>query len=323
MNRPAHVLLFQTAPDACDGRGLRMFGLTYVGAFVFAALFSYPVYLAFQSIGAGFPEETFRGWLAEQKLYRISDRLRLVAALLGTIWLIGYAGLWGNFGFSGSARIRTFFRWMVLGVAMLAIPVGLQLLTGESALKPHLDGAGMAAVVAGAVATALIVSFLEESVFRGMLLRLFATALRTWPAIFFSALVFAAVHFKSVRWMRDIEPSWFASFQLSGASFFAPVLTFDLVLFTNLLLVGMVLNLLFWRSGNLIACFGLHAGWVLAQRTAVGLFESRETPWSPLFGSPLVTDGALAVLLVGALTVLLAVNPSRLRPGLIEVKGSA
>jgi len=220
--------------------------------------------------------------------------------------------------------MRSFLAWLVLGIGMLAIPLGLQLLTGESVLKPDLDGARVVGVIAGAIATAVIVSFLEESIFRGMLLRLFATALRPWPAIFFSALVFAAVHFKSVRWMRDIEPSWLASLKLSGASFLAPVLTFDLVLLTNLLLVGLVLNLLFWRSGNLIACFGLHAGWVLAQRIAVGLFEGRETPWSPLLGSPLVTDGALAIILVGGLALILWCDsvgrPLRLR--LAEVKGA-
>ncbi len=305
MHRPPHLLLFQTTSQTFDRRGLWLFVLTYLGAFFLAGLLAYPVYLGFQALGSGADPDTFRGWLARQGIHRIADRIRLLAAAAGTLWLIGYAGLWGCFGWKWQGESRRILLWAGAGVVMLIPPIALQLLSGQSALRVDPELGKLLGILGGAILTAVVVSFLEESIFRGMLLRLFATALRSWPALLLSAVVFSAVHFKSVRWMGTVDPSFLSAVKVAGAGFLAPVLTFDLILFLNLFLVGFALSLLFWKTGNLMACFGLHVGWVIAQRSSVGLFESRLSEPGLFLGSPLVTDGLLGLAMLTGFSVWL------------------
>jgi uncharacterized protein len=120
-------------------------------------------------------------------------------------------------------------------------------------------------VVRKAVPTALIVSVVEELLFRGVLLGIFLRAMRPAPAIALLSFLFAFVHF--------LEPAPFskvpdpeasnAGFILLGQIFsrFADPLNL-ISRFSLLAAVGVVLGYARYRTASLWLPLGLHIGWV-------------------------------------------------------------
>ncbi len=75
--------------------------------------------------------------------------------------------------------------------------------------------------------------------------------------------------------------------------------------FLNLLLAGIVLNLVFWQRLSLWPCIGLHAGWVLFRQTYAKASEVQAGPWSWLMGTGKVIDGLLPAVIMAAVILWL------------------
>jgi hypothetical protein len=158
----------------------------------------------------------------------------------------------------------------------------------------------------GAAGTAVIVSVLEEILFRGAL---FGSLRKVWNwkfALIVSSMIYAIVHFFAraeaagpITWTSGLEllPQMLRGFgdvQALVPGFF------------NLTLAGILLGLAYQRTGNLYFSIGLHAGWIFWLKSYG--FLTTETPGAnPWFwGTPKMTDGWLAlVALAAGLMVLL------------------
>jgi membrane protease YdiL (CAAX protease family) len=120
-------------------------------------------------------------------------------------------------------------------------------------------------VVRSAMGPAVVVSIIEEIVFRGVLLGLFMRAMRAWPAILSVSLLFAFVHFLQPRSgvvVPDPE-SPTAGLWLIGQIFMRFTQPLDLIAgFATLTAVGAVLAYARWRTASLWLPVGLHAGWI-------------------------------------------------------------
>ncbi|MCC5805288.1 MAG: CPBP family intramembrane metalloprotease [Opitutales bacterium] len=297
--RDERFLLFGTPPDRFDWHGVGWFALLFAAAFAVGAVVAPPLYAGVIWLGAGAEAGTLLHYLAGKQLDVYVDRVRLLFALGATLWLIGYCRLWGRFGFVWDRRGAVeFMCWFGVGAAMLAAMTGLQWIF----LGPEwAAGAGpdrLARTVTGALATALAVGFLEEAIFRGMVFRMFYTAVRPAAAVVLSALVFAAVHFKGVSFDPEAELQWWSGFAVAWQSFLAVVYTFEFFPFVNLFLAGVALNLLFVRTGGLMACVGLHAGWVVVRQTwakSVSLESEAGVFW---LGGRGVVDGVVPVFIL-------------------------
>ncbi len=297
--RDERFLLFGTPPDRFDWRGVGWFAALYVGAFAVAAVVAPPVYAGVLWLGDGAAAGTLLHYLSGKDLDDYVDRVRLLFALGATLWLIGYCRLWGRFGFAWDRRgAAEFGVWFGVGAAMLAAMAALQWVF----LAPEwAAGSGperLARIAAGALATALVVGILEEAIFRGMVFRMFYTAVRSSAAVVLSALVFAAVHFKGVSLDADFEVRWWSGFAVAWQSFLAVYYTFEFFPFVNLFLAGAALNLLFLRTGGLMACVGLHAGWVVVRQTWAGNVSLESGAGAFWLGGRGVVDGVVPVFIL-------------------------
>lgn len=120
-------------------------------------------------------------------------------------------------------------------------------------------------VVRSAAGPALVVSMIEEIIFRGMLLGLFLRAMRPWAAIFSVSMLFAFVHFlqPGAGVVVPDPESPTAGLWLVGQILMRFTHPQDLIAgFATLTAVGTVLAYARWRTASLWLSVGLHAGWI-------------------------------------------------------------
>lgn len=304
--RSPEFLLFSTDPARYDYRGLLAFVGVYLAAFVAAGLLAYPINLWVLQLAAKPDAAEVWLYLAEKPLDRYVDRIRLLATALVLLWLIRRCELWGQFGFRWrNERWKQLFSGFGWGVAMFLPMIGLQWIFLDLQVSWP-SAASMAGWLFSLLVGALLLSWLEEAIFRGMLLRMFYTAMRPWPALLGSAFVFAIVHFKKVPWDSEAAVHLGTSLLIAFKGVFSFVYTFDFFHFSNLLLAGILLNLLFLRSGNLLMCLGLHAGWVWMRGIWRDVAEIGEQPGRFWLGGQGIVDGVVPIaVLVAAILITL------------------
>ncbi len=311
-------LLFGLNGAQTSVRGVLLLVLVYFGSLVVAAILAPPIYFFVQWLA---PDS----YLAGKSFADYFDRLRWLPVLIGLPLLIRVCGLW-SLDRLGLAFYREDRGWMlrgfVAGVFMLAAVMAPQLYFSPVAWKPETLGA-VVTILGLSLLGAVLVSLLEEIVFRGLILRIFYTATRlVGVAVLISALFFAYTHFKlpGEVWAGfDGEVGWTTGFWVAGWTVIGIGVNFDWIPFANLTVLGLILALLFLRSGRLATCIGLHAGLVfvlLSYRRMVDILpfapEVHDLRW--FWGSDKIIDGVWTlILLVLVLSTLLRQNAVGLR----------
>lgn len=284
--------------------GLRWFLLIYFGAFAVSAVLTPLVFLPLREAWLTNPE-ALPAWLAPltsrlepSDFPRWFDRLRwlpVVAALPFLLRMTGLASLRG-LGFRGSPGLAG--RAFVVAVLMF-LPVAL---IQEIGFGTELRGTRFIFVTGEmlfqALLGALVISLLEETIFRGLILRVFTQAMKPWLAIGLSALFFALVHFKRVDWPVGQEVNWFSGVWAAEAILLAPLHSLKPLVFLNLLAAGILLNLVMIKWRSLWPCVGLHAGWVCYRQLHREFFPEPAVV-NPIIGGPALIDGLLALLVLG------------------------
>lgn len=211
----------------------------------------------------------------------------------------------------GEEDRRDFFSGFVLAVASMALLAVVMYFAG--ALTPGLSDPLYAIVRSSAKAlmTALIVAFLEEIFFRGILFKGLMEDYGAAVAFIGANLLYAASHF--FKPPEDFMPAGFDP--LAGLRFLvlclAPYLDTATTVpgLIGLFVIGAVLSYALLRTGSLYLPIGLHAGWVFAIKTLslYGDFTREGLGW--LFGAkPKLVSGVVTwagILLVGAVVWLM------------------
>jgi uncharacterized protein len=203
--------------------------------------------------------------LGEFGFEKYFDRSVLVAAL-ALLWPAVRSlrvRSWNELGLQPDAR-----RWRHLGAGFFASFIIMLLLGGvllwlkvcKMKSDPQWDGLWQ---IAG---SAVVVSVLEEALFRGVILGLLRRTLYDGMAVVLSSGLYAIVHFLKPQEnaVSDGAVLWWSGFvALKGVfwQFGEPVLL--LAGFMTLFLVGWVLALATLRTRSLWMAIGLHAGWIL------------------------------------------------------------
>lgn len=303
----ANLKLFGLSEEQYSYRGLFWFAAVYLGAFLLAGLLAPPLYFLFGWLAERAGDDSLWAYLYSKPFDRYVDRVRMLATAGAVLWLIRYCRLWGRFGFDWSRHgwLQFVFAFAA-GVLMLALMLPLQVLVLDLEWQLPSSSAAVVRAIVVAMLAALLLSWLEEAIFRGMLLRIFWTAFARVAAVVISSFVFAIVHFKRVPWDRDAEVGIGSGLEVAAMGVFSFVYTFEFFHFVNLFLAGVLLSMVFIRTGNLAACMGLHAGWV----TVRGLWgdwvtvgDSSATFW---VGSRGVVDGVLPVFILAAVILVYA-----------------
>lgn len=248
--------------------------LVRLGAAVFATLIAAPV--------AG-------ALLAGVPFHRVMSRTFMVCVALaflpGAGPPRGWPGKMRGLGLSGPDRAKRFAAGFAVSVLLLAVLLTISYLTGGRRAAPSC-GSEWPRHLAGALATGLIVSLIEEIACRGYLLTRLGGAA--------SALLYAIVHY--VRPLRGSAP----------AGDYDPLLAVrrlpemfgafgDLRNVTlgigALFLFGLALNLMRRRTGTLYLGIGVHAGLVAGIDLSRRFLDpmAAGSPW--IHGGPRLYDG--------------------------------
>ncbi|MEP6821551.1 MAG: CPBP family intramembrane glutamic endopeptidase [Chthoniobacterales bacterium] len=130
--------------------------------------------------------------------------------------------------------------------------------------------------------SALVVPFLEEPIFRGLILGVLLRSSPVWAAMFGTSAIFSILHFLKAPEHTSTVVTWSSGFVSIGNSFTQfqqPMLV--LAGFTTLFLLGWILADARIRTHSLWLPIGLHAGWIFASalfnRVARQQFEA--LPW--------------------------------------------
>ncbi len=304
--RDRSFLLFGLEEKEYSWRGVWLLILVYVGAIIFASIFSPFVYWGIQFWADTAPNR-LNTYLAEKDFPRYFDRLRWLPVILLLPWLLKRCRLF-SFQKLGFESIRNpgmggrTLRWIVFGAGLILIAAAGQGMVLGLDTEPELTALKALQILLATLASALLIGVIEEAVFRGMILRMFYTALKPIPAVILSSLFFASVHFKKIPqevWNDDSAAVTMGSgFFVGFWTLFSVVQTFEFVRFLNLFLFGTILCLLFLRTGSLWPCVGFHGGVVFA-RSLYGKYFNLETgSTNPFWGSGILLDGYFASILL-------------------------
>jgi len=294
-------------------KGLWLFFGVYLGATLFAALLTPPVYLFAQFLNETFATETTK-WLVGKGVDTFYDRLRWIPIVVGLPWVLGKCGLlsFKNLGLSFDAdNPQKFFKFFATGAGVALLVFALQFFYAGAGVK---DGVGFGAVAGAMLAGlfgALILGFLEELVFRALIMRSFYTAFGALSAVILSSLFFAYKHFKvpSDVWQNipggEHAASWDTGFFVAYYDTIGVFINFNPLVFFTLFALGVLLCLMYLYTRSLGAPIAFHAGavWVIA------IFRKLFTPGPAahelrdIFGGKALTDGyvplaALCVLCI-------------------------
>ncbi|MGA2052972.1 MAG: CPBP family intramembrane glutamic endopeptidase [Opitutales bacterium] len=307
--------MFGLGTGATSWRGAGVLAMVFFGSLAFAAVLTPFLYWVVQWWNAQAPTETTK-WLLGKGIDVYFDRLRWVPILAGLPWMMTVCHLW-----SRQAMGLKFDRmgWVGLangfagGLALVSLLATAQMEYGVVLRQP---GVAWQSVLVNAVLAGVILGFFEETIFRGLILRIFYTATkRPWLALAVTSAFFAYTHFKVPPsiW-RNVPPGvhWDTGWVVAFWTTCGIVKDFDWTQFLALWALGMVLGALTLRTGSLLPAIGLHAGLVTAMNVyRAGCVFPPDAPGRAIWGGGGLTDGWAAVVVLLVLFGLMVVTRGR------------
>ncbi len=288
MKRDPKHLLYGLGPDQSSLKGIWLLCLLYFGSLISGAILSL---IAFKLTHHFDPDAS--GYLANKPYPKFFDRARWLSVLLLLPYLFVQCRItsWKAIGFS-RPMLATFARWFVSGIAMIFIIYGYNTATG--AFSFTWEPSQLVSKIDDAILASLLIGSLEEIVFRGLVFRMFYTALRPITAILLSSFFFAVLHFKTPEFsLGEMAPSEVGiaeAAQIAAGTAVAVFTEFDLKYILAIFLVGVVLHQVFLLSSNLWASIAIHAGWVFTIKLFGNAFATTEQA-SSFSGTTRVADG--------------------------------
>jgi membrane protease YdiL (CAAX protease family) len=187
-----------------------------------------------------------------------------------------------------------------VGFALAAVPLlifgSILLATGIYALRASFDFGSMGQRIISSVA----VPFIEEPLFRGLILGVLLRASSPILATFLTSAGFSILHFLKAPENTSTVVTWTSGFASIGNAFdqfTQPLLV--LAGFTTLFLLGWILADARNRTRSLWLPIGLHAGWIFAS-AMFNKIARREAELLPWLGKNLLIG--IAPLCLGLLT---------------------
>ncbi|HEX8694775.1 MAG TPA: CPBP family intramembrane glutamic endopeptidase [Longimicrobium sp.] len=291
------------------GRPLLALVVYLLAVFLGGALLAPWLYRAVHALA---PSAPALAELAEMPFGRYVNRALLLTALVGLPLFVRGAGVrrWSDVGVRRPVGWRRFGVGFALGFFSLAAVCSIALAAGGRRLRLDRTPAELAAEFLGALLTALVVSVIEELLFRGAIFGGLRRAMPWGAALLASGALYGIVHFLT----RPVSPEavdWASGLRALPTMLAGAAEPKTLVpAFLSLTLAGVVLGLAYQKTGDLWASIGIHAGWIfwlkfygLLTRSAPGADE-----W--LWGTRRLIDGWLAF---AALVVVLGIVLARVR----------
>ncbi len=288
MKRDPKHLLYGLTPEQNSLKGIWLLCLLYFGSLISGAILSL---IAFKLTHYFDPDAS--SYLANKPYPKFFDRGRWLSVLLLLPYLFVQCRItsWKAIGFS-RPMLTTFARWFVSGIVMIFIIYGYNTATG--AFSFTWEPSTLASKIDDAILASLLIGTLEEIVFRGLVFRMFYTALQPIAAVLLSSFFFAVLHFKTPQFsLGEIAPAEVGiaeAVQIASGTAIAVFTEFDLKYILAIFLVGVVLHQVFLLTNNLWASIAIHAGWVFTIKLFGNAFATTEQA-SDFSGTTRVADG--------------------------------
>ncbi len=302
------MMLFGANENQHVFKGLVLFLYVYIGASLFAAILTPPAYWLTEWVNATNPNNLTK-YLLTKRIDIFYDRLRWLPIVVSLPFLLKYCGLFSfkNLGISFDKNaIKTFVKFCLFGVGSVSAIFVIQHLILGLEIKPDID---FTKIILKSFLGSLILAFLEEIVFRGLLMRCIYTAIGTISAILLSSLFFAYKHFKmpAVAWDSisgaGHSAEWYSGFTVMFYDSIGIAYDFSPVIFANLVILGITLCLFYLKTKSLNSAIGFHFGTVFCMLIFKKTFEHASDKYDLLLGSEWMTDGLLCSTMLCAIMI--------------------
>lgn len=303
MIRDERHTLYGLSAREYSHKGLWLLALLYLGSLIAAVFLSL---LAWHLVHFLDPEAN--GYLANKPYPDYFDRARWLSVLLLLPYLFWQCRItsFKAIGFSKPfASIAS--KWFIYGLCMILLIYAGTYALNAIELKPESTFGGFLSRLGDAILAGVLIGLLEEIVFRGLVFRMFYTALKPIPAILASSAFFAILHFKASSTSLDSVPTneigFAEAFNTAFGTIAALVTQFNFTYLAAIFLVGIVLHQAFLITNNLWANVAIHAGWVFTIKGVGGMFQTTES--ANLFtGTTRVADGYWVVVVLLVFTAI-------------------
>jgi membrane protease YdiL (CAAX protease family) len=250
--------------------------------------------------------------LANAPFHRFVNRALLGLALLGLYPLLKALGAEspGDIGLTRPAgQWKNLGGGFLLGFISLALLAGAALAFGPRDFREEIETARLVRRLGSAALTAMVVSVLEEVLFRGALFGSLRRVFHWGLALVLSRMIYAIVHFmESARAPGPV--TWHSGLQLLPLMLrgFADI---DAVVpgFFNLTLAGMLLGLAYQRTGTLYFPIGLHAGWIFWLKSYGLLTTGPRAAHDAWWGTARLINGWAALPVLAAVLLAFSLLP--------------
>ncbi len=256
----------------------------FAATLLFGALSAPPLYWAAQALMARgiFP------FLAEYDFERFFHRALLVGAILFFWPLLRSLGVrgWRGLGLDPNPdRWRDLRAGLFIAVVPLLLLAILLFQIGAYGFRREIS----VIALGERTLSAIVVPFLEEPLFRGLILGVLMRSNPAWLAALFTSAVFSILHFLKAPEHSSTAITWtsgFASIANAFHQFGEPFLL--LAGFTTLFLLGWILADARIRTRSLWLPIGLHAGWIFASAAFNKVARREIPPLLPWLGDSLL-----------------------------------
>ena len=278
---------------------LLLFLIYLIMASLLSALLYYPVFQTLNTIWEIRPDRVFY-------------RLVMVISMLGFWPFIKIIGLNNRIALGYSLPhghpLLVLTKGFGLGVAIMAVHAAVLVVLG--ARFPDPEGTPfdtLAATLFTGFAAGFLVAAIEETFFRGALQHGMRRQTSLPVSMIGVALFYAAVHFIRPPTITDTTSlDWYSGWTMLAGMLhkFANFAEFA-DSFITLFVAGLLLSLIRERTGNIVLCIGIHAGWVLIIRiTREVTHAAHDTPAAQLIGSFDYVTGWAATLMLASVTLV-------------------
>ena len=317
--RQKSLMLFNLEPDQYSYKGLLLFLAVYIGATIFAAFATAPAYWFVEWVHSVSPSDTTT-WLLGKKMDVYFDRMRWIPIIIFLPWVLAKCGLFSikNLGIRFNAQsLFSAGKFFLFGIVLAGAIFSMQIMFADSSLKAGLDFSTVLKAMSTAILGAVILSFLEEIVFRGLIMRTIYTASTPLTAVILSSLFFAYKHFKvpDSAWanipggLRCTD--WDIGFFVAYYDAIGISENFALVPFCSLAMFGMLLCAVYIKTKNLLIPISLHAGLVFMIQLYRSCFDIEKCEASRYFGTAGMTNGLMPLIILTALFAWFAFAPGK------------
>lgn len=295
--------------QAGRGRLILALILLFAIALLVGGLLAPPVFNSLVRLGQG--SSKFEA-LRDLEFEKVANRCVLLSLLAILYPMLRVSGIrsWKEIGFASS---RTWKKSIWRGWLVGTLSLLLLLLTGWAVGAYQWTEEGISGEVLSKMAAyligAVVVAFLEEPLFRGVVFGVLRRSVGVIAAALIAGFLFSAVHFASPDApVGVVHAKWYSGLAMLPHLFTVLDLRWEWYgfMFWTLAAMGISLCFFYARLGSLYFIIGLHAGWVWVMRTGGYVFTRRPEVAPLLFGPSMTVSKGGAALILAALFALFA-----------------